>query len=90
MADRSSRNEMAERLAGNVQRAQFEKNRREGMAGFGGRDGADAKERQALWQKAAISPLRPAGDGTHPDGDHPAGGISDAPPLPSWSSTQGR
>jgi hypothetical protein len=90
MADHTPRNEMAERLAREVRHAQFEKNRREGMAGFGGRDGADAKERRTLWQKAAPSPLRPAGAVAHPDGDHPAGGISGAPPLPSWSSSTGR
>ena len=90
MADQTSRSDMAARLASTVQHAQHEKNRREGMTGFGGRDGADAKQRQALWRKAAPSPLLPSGATMHPDGDHAAGGISDAPPLPSWTATPRR
>ncbi|MDB5378432.1 MAG: hypothetical protein JWR00_2878 [Rubritepida sp.] len=83
MADQTPRNEMAQRLARNVQHAHFAKSFASALAGFGGRMGANTRERLRLWRKAAPSPLPPAAF-PRPDGDHPAGGISDAPPLPFW------
>lgn len=90
MADHTPRNEMAEQLASNVQRARFARSFASALAGFGGCMGGNARERLMLWRKAASSPLRPSKEFPPPEGDHPAGGISDAPPLPSWSSTSTR
>lgn len=90
MADHTPRNEMAQRLATNVQRAHFAKGFAGALKGFGGRPGANAHERLMLWRKAAPSPLRAFVEFPSPEGDHPAGAIGDAPPLPSWSSASAR
>lgn len=89
MANQTPRNEMAERLADTVRHARFAKRLAGALAGFGGRLGGDSRERLMLWRKAMPSRLGPR-DARSSEGDHEAGGIGQAPPLPSWPSATGR
>lgn len=87
MTDEKRRNDMAETLAKEIRDARFAKSYASAMAHFGGRAAPDAKERLMAWRKAAPSPFQH--EGPSPEGDHEAGGISDAPPLPSWTTAKG-
>lgn len=85
MTDEKRRNDMAETLAHEVRDARFARSYASAMAHFGGRAVPDAKERLTAWRHAAPSPFRASADRPAPAGDHEAGGISDEPPLPSWT-----
>jgi len=84
------RNDMAETLARKVRDARFARSYASAMAHFGGRAVPDAKERLTAWRHAAPSLFRASGGRPAPAGDHEAGGIGEAPPLPSWSTAAGR
>ncbi|WP_424811696.1 hypothetical protein [Roseococcus sp. YIM B11640] len=77
-------NHMAQELARKVRDARFARGHREAMAGFGGHDEASAGDRRRAWRKATPSPLRPARGVMHPNGDHRAGEVNEAP-LPAWT-----
>ncbi|TCH96350.1 hypothetical protein EJV46_20430 [Roseococcus sp. SYP-B2431] len=68
MANQTPRNEMAERLADTVGHARFAKSYSGAMAHFGGRGGADEKERLMAWRQARAAPQRAPAEEPPPEG----------------------